>query len=308
MTLHATSKNFPYVTTLICEKGLKNDNDSEVSTIRSYLSKQTGQDSHFEWLNEGVACDLLHQATNANALKSTIDELAVEGLDVVTQPTAHRRKRMLFADMDSTLIEQECIDELAYYLGIKSQIADITERAMNGELVFEDALKDRVKLLQGLPESAIEEVYAKQITLMPGGKTLAATMKQHGAYLVIVSGGFDVFTSKVREALGFDEDHSNQLETADGTLTGHVVPPIFGKASKRDTMLRLANERSVALDDIMAVGDGANDLAMLNEAGLGVAYHAKPTVQAQASASIIHHDLSALLYLQGYKHDEWIKD
>jgi len=245
-----------------------------------------------------VACDIFHAEGNAKP--------AYAGVDCITQPTAYRRKQLLIADMDSTLIMQECIDELADYLGIKPQIAAITERAMNGELQFEDALRERVALLKGLPESALAEVYSKQITLMPGGKTLAATMKANGAYLVIVSGGFTYFTGRVREALGFDEDRSNRLEVAEGALTGRIIPPILGADAKLESLKEIASARSIPTEAILALGDGANDVPMLKAAGLGVACHAKPFVQSQVSAQLNHNGLSALLYIQGYRRDAWV--
>jgi len=207
--------------------------------------------------------------------------------------------------MYSTLIEQECIDELADAVGLKEKVSSITERAMNGELDFESALRERVALLKGLPESELERVYKEKITLMPGARDLVATMRKHGAYCLIVSGGFTFFTSRVRMALGFDADRSNKLLAENGQLIGKVEEPILGKEAKLAALEETCAERGINLADALAVGDGANDLPMLMAAGSGVAYHAKPVVEAQAQIAIRHCDLSALLFLQGYSRDQW---
>ena len=232
----------------------------------------------------------------------------LQGLDVdlVVVPAAGRRKRMLLADMDSTMIQQECIDELADVAGVGDRVKDITARAMNGELNFEAAIRERVGLLQGLPERVIGEVLATRITYMPGGATLLATMKAHGAHAALVSGGFTAFTSAVAEALGFDENRANTLLVQDGVLTGQVGMPILGQQAKVDALEEITARLGLAETDVLAVGDGANDLAMLGRAGLGVALHAKPAVAAQCDVRVNFGDLTALLYVQGYARSEFV--
>lgn len=226
------------------------------------------------------------------------------GLDLAVQPLAGRRKRLLLADMDSTMIQVECIDELADFAGLKPQIAAITERAMRGELDFEPALRARVALLEGLPVAVLEQTLAERVRLTPGAAALIATMRAHGAFTALVSGGFTFFTERVAARLGFDHHAGNTLEVRDGALTGTVAEPIFGRDAKLAALRRFRAERGLAPAETMAVGDGANDLGMLQEAGLGVAFHAKPVVAAAAGARIDHADLTALLYLQGYRADE----
>jgi len=227
-------------------------------------------------------------------------DLQEMGVDLVVLPTEGRRKKMLLADMDSTMIEQECIDELADEAGVGERVKDITARAMNGELDFEGALTERVGLLKGLDESVIGKVLAERITFMPGGKALLATMKAHGAYAALVSGGFTAFTAKVTSQLGFDENRANTLLAKDGKLTGDVGRPILGREAKVQALKEITERLGIAHDDIMAVGDGANDLGMLGLAGAGVALHAKPSVAAECEIRINYGDLTALLYIQGY--------
>ena len=228
------------------------------------------------------------------------DDLQKTGVDLVIQPDGVLRKKMLLADMDSTMIQQECIDELAAEAGVGAHVADITARAMNGELDFEAALIERVGLLKGLPEAMISQVLAQRITLMPGGKVLLATMKANGAYAALVSGGFTAFTAQVAATLGFDENRANTLLAKDGNLTGDVGRPILGQAAKVEALEDITARLGITMGDVLAVGDGANDLGMLSRAGTGVALHAKPAVQAQCDVRINHGDLTALLFLQGY--------
>lgn len=232
--------------------------------------------------------------------------LQAEGVDLVIQPYSNLRKKMLLADMDSTMIQQECIDELADEAGVGARVADITARAMNGELDFEEALIERVGLLKDLPESMIAQVIAQRISYMPGGRELVSTMKAHGAYAALVSGGFTAFTANVSTELGFDENRANTLHIADGKLTGEVGRPILGKAAKVQALEEITTRLGIAEADVLAVGDGANDLGMLTRAGTGVALHAKPAVQAQCNVRINHGDLTALLYLQGYARNEFV--
>jgi phosphoserine phosphatase len=230
-----------------------------------------------------------------------------EPVDAVLVPQANRRKKLLIADMDSTMIEQECIDELADALGIKPEIAAITNRAMNGELDFEAALKTRVGLLKGLRLAAIEEIRRERITLAPGGRALVQTMRAFGAYTCLVSGGFTYFAEYIAKRIGFDEAVANVLEFEGDTLAGTVRMPIVDKNVKLTRLQALALERSIAMSDTLAVGDGANDLPMLQAAGMGVALHAKPVVAREAQVRIDHGDLTALLYLQGYAEDGFVR-
>jgi phosphoserine phosphatase len=222
------------------------------------------------------------------------------GIDLVVQPAEGRKKRLLIADMDSTMIEQECIDELAEEAGVGAHVAGITARAMNGELDFEDALRKRVGLLRGLPEAVIARVIKDRITLMPGGTALLTTMKANGAYTALVSGGFTAFTGAIAANLGFDENRANVLGVRAGKLTGTLAEPILGRAAKVQALEEIAARLGISVAQAIAVGDGANDLGMLGLAGAGVALHAKPAVAAQCDIRINHGDLTALLYLQGY--------
>jgi phosphoserine phosphatase len=262
------------------------------------------------WLFDEVAVDIPFEAsedirTIADRLREARGDLPI---DIVVQPQAVRRKRLLLADMDSTMIGQECIDELADFAGLKAHVAGITERAMRGEIEFEPALRERVALLKGLPVSVVDEVLATRIRPTPGGRELVATMRAHGAYTCLISGGFTLFSNAVAAMLGFDENRANELLVADGKFVGEVREPILGRAAKLASLIDLTE--SFDLDDIdtLVVGDGANDLGMIEHAGLGVAYHAKPTVTAAATARIDHGDLTALLYAQGYRRDEFVTE
>ena len=234
------------------------------------------------------------------------DDLQQLGVDMVVQPSAGRRKMMLLADMDSTMIEQECIDELADQAGVGDHVKAITARAMNGELDFNAALTERVALLRGLPLGVIDEVLQHRITYMPGGAVLLATMKANGAYAALVSGGFTAFTEKVAAHLGFDEHRANVLLTDGATLSGQVALPILGREAKVDALETITARLGLAPADVLAVGDGANDLGMLGLAGTGVALHAKPAVAAQCNVRINHGDLTALLFLQGYTQAQFV--
>ncbi len=257
------------------------------------------------WLSPGEAAEFAVPRMPENRWQVWPD-MQDQGIDLVVQPAQGRRKRMLLADMDSTMIRQECIDELAAEAGVGPRVAEITARAMNGELDFEGALRERVGLLAGLPESVIAKVLDSRITLMPGGRELVATMRGAGAYTALVSGGFTAFTAQVAALLGFDEHRANTLAIADGALTGAVVEPILGRAAKVAALEEISARLGIGHDEVMAVGDGANDLGMLKLAGAGVALHAKPSVAAECDIRINHGDLSALLFIQGYARSEFV--
>jgi len=294
------------VLTLIANPHRRKLSQRDLDAVRRAVPEAGAPD----WLADAVACDLLVdidpdevRAVEA-AARAALHDLPI---DIVAQGIAHRRKALLLADMDSTVIEQECIDELAAEAGIGAHVAQITTRAMRGELAFEPALRERVKLLAGLPEAKLEQVFNSRITLSPGIKTVTATMRLAGAYCALVSGGFTFFTARVAVAAGFDSNHANMLQVKDGHLTGAVAEPILGRAAKLETLKALAAEHRLSLDTTMAVGDGANDLAMIDAAGIGVAYHAKPVVAEAAPARIAHTDLTSLLYIQGFARDEFAK-
>ena len=260
-------------------------------------------------LDDGlVAADIALAAgpdvvTAREALRSACADAAV---DVIVQPAATRRKALFLADMDSTMIGQECIDELADFVGLKDKVSAITERAMRGELAFEPALRERVALLAGLDVAVVDRIVAERLTLTPGGQALVRTMRAHGGYTALVSGGFTLFTGPVAALIGFHEHRSNLLEVENGRLAGRVAEPILGREAKRTTLLELREKLGLTAAATLAVGDGANDLAMLAEAGLGVAFRAKPAVAAAADARLDHADLTALLYAQGYRYADFL--
>lgn len=297
------------VATLICNPANPALDSTIVDGARAVLPQATPA----HWLFDGVAVDIpfgadSNLAGDRHAIEERLREIRGDlPIDIVVQPVGFRRKKLFLADMDSTMIGQECIDELADLVGMKAHVATITERAMRGEIEFEPALRERVALLKDLPASVVDEVLAKRITLTPGGRELVATMRAHGAYTCLVSGGFTRFTRAVAAKLGFQENRANELVVRDGKFTGEVKEPILGRAAKLATLVDLME--SFDLDDVdsVVVGDGANDLAMIQAAGLGVAYHAKPAVAAAAAARIDHGDLTALLYAQGYRRDEFVE-
>ena len=295
----------PCVATVLARKGLQEFEGARLAAIHAALPDA----EPLLWLEMERAVDIRFSAVPADlaALRVALDAvIGGAAIDLVLQPVAGRRKLLLLADMDSTMIGQECIDELADVAGFGEQVAAITERAMRGELPFEPALRERVALLRGLPVSTIDEVLAQRITLMPGGSTLVRTMKANGAYCALVSGGFTHFTDAVAAMIGFDEHRSNTLQVEGDRLAGTVAEPILGRESKRERLLALRDTLGLDRSAVMAVGDGANDLAMLAEAGLGVAFRAKPAVAAAAQARIDHNDLDALLFIQGYARTEFV--
>ncbi|MBF5094623.1 phosphoserine phosphatase SerB [Azospirillum sp. INR13] len=293
------------VATLIAPRTATLD-ESVVQTAKAALVGLGADAGAPDWLAPGTACDLPFGNLAPEQAEAAIRH-ALNGarLDIVAQPAATRRKRLLVADMESTIIEQEMLDELGDYVGLKDHIAAITARAMNGEIDFKDAVRERVALLKGLKETVIDEVW-QRATLMPGAAQLVGTMRANGAVCVLVSGGFRCFTGRVRSWIGFDDDRGNDLEVVDGVMTGMVTEPILDKDSKLQALMAYAGENRVPMAETMAVGDGANDLPMLLAAGLGVAFHAKAVVAAEARARIDHGDLTALLYAQGYRATEFV--
>jgi phosphoserine phosphatase len=277
----------------------------DISAARDRLAEEGCAPVAWEWLDEHDAADIAF--AQAPDIARTSLEATFAGIDVVVQSNHLRQKSLLIADMDSTMITVECIDELADYAGIKPQIAAVTEAAMRGELDFEAALDARVALLEGLDEGVIQRCLDERVTIMPGAKALIRTMKARGATTILVSGGFTRFAGPVAAAIGFDRAIANVLEIADGKLSGTVAKPIVGSDTKLQTLLNASAEFGLAPEATLAVGDGANDLAMIKAAGLGVAYHAKPVVAAAAAARIDHNDLSALLYAQGIPRAEWVQ-
>jgi phosphoserine phosphatase len=283
-----------FTATLLANPGRANLDRAAVESLRNAWG---GGGAH--WLNPGIAAEFTLAEMPANRWQ-VWDALQALGLDLVVQMADGRRKKMLLADMDSTMIEQECIDELAAMAGHGPRVAAITARAMNGELDFEAALIERVDLMRYLPEAVIAQVLKDRITYMPGGATLVATMKANGGYAALVSGGFTAFTQSVAAHLGFDEHRANRLLTSCGKLTGEVARPILGREAKVQALIDITTRLGLTPADVIAVGDGANDLGMLGLAGAGVALHAKPAVAAQCDIRINHGDLTALLYIQGY--------
>ncbi|KXU32954.1 phosphoserine phosphatase SerB [Sphingobium sp. 22B] len=289
-----------FVATLVASGALSQDNIAEAAG-RLATAGCTPVDS--KWLDEGKAADIFF-GLDPIAARAALTGIG-DRVDVIVQPVGGREKKLLIADMDSTMITVECIDELADYAGIKAQIAEITERAMRGELDFAGALHERVALLKGLADAAIDQCRAERVKIMPGAHALVRTMKARGARTLLVSGGFTRFTGPVAEEIGFDAAVANVLEIADGALLGTVTVPIVDAARKR-AELEAAIEGGIDRALTLAVGDGANDIPMIQGAGLGVAYHAKPKTREAAAAEIVHGDLSVLLYAQGIASAEWV--
>jgi phosphoserine phosphatase len=291
------------VATLICHPANPALDSTVVDGARAILTEA----GPAHWLFDEVAVDIPFDSSEPIAaivarLTQARGDLPI---DVVVQPRIDRRKKLFLADMDSTMIGQECVDELADFAGLKAHVAGITERAMRGEIAFEPALRERVALLKGLSVGVIDEVLKTRITATPGGRELVATMRAHGAYTCLISGGFTLFTNAVAAKLGFQENRANELKVLDGKLSGEVGEPILGRAAKLAALVELREAFDLDNIDTLVVGDGANDLGMIEQAGLGVAYHAKPAVAAAAAMRIDHGDLTALLYAQGYRRDEF---
>ncbi|UZD90890.1 phosphoserine phosphatase SerB [Cognatishimia activa] len=288
-----------YIATLLTNPAAPTLDAATVENLRNAWGGGEAQ-----WLATGEAAEFSIAQVPGNA-EDVWTALQAEQIDLIIQPAEGRRKKMLLADMDSTMIQQECIDELAAEAGVGERVAEITAKAMNGELDFEGAIDERVGLLKDLPESIIDHVLQTRIDLMPGGKALVQTMKSNGGYAALVSGGFTAFTAKVAAELGFDENRANTLEVESGALTGRVVRPILGREAKLEALNEITSSLEISPEDVMAVGDGMNDLLMLQNAGTGVALHGKPALQAECKVKINHGDLTALLYIQGYAKSEF---
>ena len=293
------------VASLICNPNNPALDSTVVDGARAILD----QAGPAHWLFDEVAVDIPFAGSEdiAAIVKRLREARGDLPIDIVVQPQIDRRKKLFLADMDSTMIGQECIDELADFAGLRAHVAGITERAMRGEIAFEPALRERVALLKNLPVSVVDEVLKQRITATPGGRQLVMTMRAHGAYTCLISGGFTLFTNAVAAMIGFQENRANELKVADGKLTGEVAEPILGRAAKLATLVELRESFDLDNLDTLVVGDGANDLGMIEAAGLGVAYHAKPAVAAAAAARIEHGDLTALLYAQGYRREEFVE-
>jgi len=277
--------------------------DAIVARARDALNGVGGETLAPDWLAPNLSCDVFFTGTTPEKAEAAARQaLAGLPIDLAAQPALGRRKRLLVADMDSTIVVGETLDELADHAGVKDRVAALTARAMNGEIDYKQSLRERVGLLKGLPVETLEQTYAG-VRLTPGAETLIRTMRAHGAYTVLVSSGFRFFTDRIRDRVGFDLAVGNVLESADGRLTGRVVEPILDRDVKRRVLTETAAKFAIPLSAALAVGDGANDLPMLKAAGVGVAFHPKPVVAAEARFRIEHADLTALLYLQGYRRD-----
>jgi phosphoserine phosphatase len=280
---------------------------AEINTVVDALNAHGAFVEDVEWLSPNRACDIYFGKLPVVEAREMLSHLLANvAFDAVVQGAGGRKKKLLVSDMESTIIAQECLDELADYVGLREKISLITKRAMNGELDFKSALKERVMLLKGLPEATLETLYNEKVTLVGGAEALVSTMRANGSTCVLVSGGFNFFTQKIAERLHFDVEEANILEIENGVLSGKVREPILDKEAKKNSLMFHAGELKISPFQVIAVGDGANDLPMLHSAGLGVAFHAKPNVRKEARAVIDHTDLTSLLYLQGYKESEFV--
>ena len=272
------------------------------------VGQAVGARIRLDWLAENEACDVYFDSPLSTAELNTrcADSLAGLAIDVACTYVHNRRKKLLISDMDSTIIEQECIDELGDAMGLGQEIKEITATVIRGELNFSAGLRQRIALMKGMHYSALEQVYEKRITLKPGARTLVQTMRHHGVYCILVSGGFSFFTQRIAERVGFHNHQANELLFSNGILTGEAPANILGRSAKQETLTMLCQEKNLSTNDVLAVGDGANDIDMIEAAGLGVALHAADSVKQQADVSVDHGDLTALLYMQGYRKSEFI--
>lgn len=261
-----------------------------------------------DWLGQREACDVFFQSplSAADIARQARDALSGTAIDAVCTSLKGRRKKLLISDMDSTIINQECINELGDAIGLGPQIREITATVINGDISFSDALRKRMALMKGMEHSLLESVYEERISLQPGARIFVQTMRRQGAFCILVSGGFSFFTSRIAERTGFHDHQGNHLAFADGKLTGEVLEPILGRSAKLDTLTRLCDEKGLRPSDVLAVGDGANDIKMIEAAGLGVAFHGSDSLKERASACIDHGDLTALLYIQGFRKSEFV--
>ena len=280
---------------------------SDIPALARGALEEAGADcADPDWLSPDLACDIAYAGFGADVAEAAVRQYLQDlPVDIVAQPRAQRRKRLLISDMDSTMIEQECIVEIADYAGLREEVSEITEAAMRGDLDFSESLIRRARMLQGLEVEVLYQAMNQRVTEMPGAKALVRTMTKHGAFAALVSGGFTYFTNLVCKEIGFHEHQANTLEVVDGRLSGKVMPPILDKYAKLAALEKYSDELGLKVAETMAVGDGANDIPMLLGAGIGIAFHAKPLVAASAAAHIDHGDLTSLLYIQGYRDEDF---
>jgi phosphoserine phosphatase len=295
------------VLSLIAAESKAELSSADIDRARRALDSAGADAGQPEWLAPRAACDIPFNGEAGRARDAVRAAFRDRPIDANVIPAANRRKKLLIADMDSTMIQQECIDELAATIGLRAEIAAITERAMRGEIAFEPALRERVKLFKGLSTNVVERVLAEQIEITPGAKILIATMRAAGAHTALVSGGFSSFVEPVGARIGFHETRANILLHDAGCFTGFVAEPVLGSHAKEDALFELSARLGLSPDQALAVGDGANDAAMIQKAGLGVGYRAKPALRAIADATIDHADLTGLLFLQGYRREEFVE-
>ena len=298
------------VLTLISNSADRALNADRVDIARRALDGAGGQSAAADWLSPDEAVDIAfdgvhHKDAEAAVRQALTDHSTGQPIDVIAQSALRRKKKLIIADMDSTIVEGETLDELAEFAGLKDQIAALTKRAMNGEIGFGEALRTRVAMLEGLSESFLSETM-KGVRLTPGARELIATMRGNGAFTALISGGFSFFTDRIREQVGFHMSLGNKLEIIEGQLTGQVIPPVVDKDTKLEMLIDMAAQQELGMTDTFAIGDGANDVPMLKAAGMGVAYHGHPVARENARARLDHTDLTGALFIQGYRRDEFV--
>ena len=295
-----------YVLTLITHPDNRILSPAEVDLARKALDDLGAETSDPDWLSDAEACDIPFDKVSPNSAEAvTRQALDNQPIDVIAQTAFRRKKKLIIADMDSTIVNGETLDDLAEFAGVKDEIAAITARAMEGELDFFEALKARVAMLEGLSEQFLAETM-DEVQLNPGAKELIRTMKANGAFAALISGGFSYFTDRVRQDVGFDMSLGNKLEIIDGTLTGQVVLPVVTKDTKLEMLIDMAAQQELGMSDTMAIGDGANDVPMLKDAGMGIAYHGHKVACENANARLDHAVLTGALFIQGYRRDEFV--